>query len=206
MSTERLLDPRRACGSCSISAARISRSSAATIAAIRTRRGIGSAPKRRCTPASFTNSPAPMATCSSTGCRIPTVRTSRRSASRRATRCIADPDVFASSPDPVDIESGELGALNSMLSMGGAQHRRYRTLVQPSFVPAKAQWWIRQLDRGDGAPPHRRLHRPTVAPSSTSTSARRSPCSRSPGASACRSSGRSTSGPRCSSARPTSSR
>ena len=29
-----------------------------------------------------------------------------------------------------------------MLSMGGAQHRRYRALVQPSFVPAKAQWWI----------------------------------------------------------------
>ena len=30
-----------------------------------------------------------------------------------------------------------------MLSMGGNQHRRYRALVQPSFVPAKAQWWIR---------------------------------------------------------------
>jgi cytochrome P450 len=30
-----------------------------------------------------------------------------------------------------------------MLSMDGAQHRRYRTLVQPSFVPVKAQWWIR---------------------------------------------------------------
>ncbi len=29
-----------------------------------------------------------------------------------------------------------------MLMMGGAQHRRYRALVQPSFVPAKAQWWI----------------------------------------------------------------
>jgi cytochrome P450 len=26
--------------------------------------------------------------------------------------------------------------------MGGVQHRRYRSLVQPSFVPAKAQWWI----------------------------------------------------------------
>ena len=54
-----------------------------------------------------------------------------------------DPDVFASSPEPVDIDIGEPSALNSMLSMGGAQHRRYRTLVQPSFVPAKAQWWIR---------------------------------------------------------------
>jgi cytochrome P450 len=29
-----------------------------------------------------------------------------------------------------------------MLMMGGVQHRRYRALVQPSFVPAKAQWWI----------------------------------------------------------------
>ena len=26
--------------------------------------------------------------------------------------------------------------------MGGTRHRRYRSLVQPSFVPAKAQWWI----------------------------------------------------------------
>jgi cytochrome P450 len=54
-----------------------------------------------------------------------------------------DPAVFASSPDAtIDIATGELGAINSMLSMGGTQHRRYRTLVQPSFVPAKAQWWI----------------------------------------------------------------
>ena len=29
-----------------------------------------------------------------------------------------------------------------MLSMGGAQHRRYRALVQPSFSPAKVRWWI----------------------------------------------------------------
>jgi cytochrome P450 len=29
-----------------------------------------------------------------------------------------------------------------MLTMGGKRHRRYRSLVQPSFVPAKAQWWI----------------------------------------------------------------
>jgi cytochrome P450 len=32
--------------------------------------------------------------------------------------------------------------------MGGAQHRRYRGLVQPSFVPAMAEWWIRNwIDR-----------------------------------------------------------
>jgi cytochrome P450 len=54
-----------------------------------------------------------------------------------------NPEVFASSPDAVDLEDGEVSALNSMLSMGGPQHRRYRGLVQPSFVPAKAEWWIR---------------------------------------------------------------
>ena len=37
-----------------------------------------------------------------------------------------NPDVFASSPDAVDLENGEIGPTNSMLSMGGAQHRRYR--------------------------------------------------------------------------------
>jgi cytochrome P450 len=52
-------------------------------------------------------------------------------------------EVFASSADAVDVKTGELTLTNSLLSMGGAQHRRYRGLVQPSFVPAKAQWWIR---------------------------------------------------------------
>ncbi|MEU4650191.1 cytochrome P450 [Nocardia fluminea] len=54
-----------------------------------------------------------------------------------------NPEVFASAPDVVDPNHGRVGALNSMISMGGAQHRRYRALVQPSFVPTKAQWWIR---------------------------------------------------------------
>lgn len=54
-----------------------------------------------------------------------------------------NPEVFASAPYPVDPDDGRWGALNSMISMGGAQHRRYRSLVQPSFVPARAQWWIR---------------------------------------------------------------
>src|SRR5215211_2989232 len=54
-----------------------------------------------------------------------------------------DDELFASSPEPVDIDTGALGPLNSMLSMGGKQHRRYRGLVQPSFVPGKAEWWIR---------------------------------------------------------------
>jgi cytochrome P450 len=30
----------------------------------------------------------------------------------------------------------------SMLYMEGEQHRRYRTLVQPSFVPKRAAWWV----------------------------------------------------------------
>ncbi len=50
--------------------------------------------------------------------------------------------LFASSPDGVDVEGGELGVTNSLLSMGGAQHRRYRALVQPSFGPARTRWWI----------------------------------------------------------------
>ena len=51
-----------------------------------------------------------------------------------------NPEVFASSPGAV--EPNLAGFESSMLMMGGAQHRRYRALVQPSFVPAKAQWWI----------------------------------------------------------------
>ena len=53
-----------------------------------------------------------------------------------------NPEVFASSPEPVDLEGGPLGLTNSMLSMGGAQHKRYRALVQPSFLPANGNWWI----------------------------------------------------------------
>ncbi|MFC5754458.1 cytochrome P450 [Actinomadura rugatobispora] len=52
-----------------------------------------------------------------------------------------NPEVFASSPDEVDPTSGA-DVYNSMLNMGGDQHRRYRALVQPSFVPARARWWI----------------------------------------------------------------
>jgi cytochrome P450 len=52
-------------------------------------------------------------------------------------------EVFASSPEAAAVNlDGELAVTNSMLSMGGTQHRRYRGLVQPSFVPAKAEWWI----------------------------------------------------------------
>ena len=50
--------------------------------------------------------------------------------------------IFASSPDATGPDLDNIGALSSMLTMGGERHRRYRTLVQPSFVPAKARWWI----------------------------------------------------------------
>jgi cytochrome P450 len=53
-----------------------------------------------------------------------------------------NPDVFASAPEIVDDVGGELKISNSMMSMGGAQHRRYRGLVQPSFLPANAKWWM----------------------------------------------------------------
>ena len=55
-----------------------------------------------------------------------------------------DDVVFASSATAVDpeYEGGLRGYESSLLTMGGAEHRRYRSLVQPSFVPAKAQWWI----------------------------------------------------------------
>ncbi|MCK9894527.1 cytochrome P450 [Frankia sp. AgB32] len=55
---------------------------------------------------------------------------------------LRDEVTFASSPAVVD-GTGEIpGFETSMLSMNGAMHRRYRALVQPSFVPAKAGWWI----------------------------------------------------------------
>ncbi len=50
--------------------------------------------------------------------------------------------VFASSPDAADGSVDDVGYESSLLMMGGTKHRRYRSLVQPSFVPAKAQWWI----------------------------------------------------------------
>ena len=50
--------------------------------------------------------------------------------------------VFASSPQAVDKPEAPIGHESSMLMMGGAEHRRYRGLVQPSFVPARMRWWL----------------------------------------------------------------
>jgi cytochrome P450 len=54
-------------------------------------------------------------------------------------------EVFASSPQAVEgdeIDISQISVFNSMLAMDGTRHRRYRSLVQPSFVPPKARWWI----------------------------------------------------------------
>jgi cytochrome P450 len=55
---------------------------------------------------------------------------------------LRDEHTFASSPTKVDLDHGALEPLNSLLTMGGGQHRRYRALVQPSFTPARMVWWI----------------------------------------------------------------
>jgi cytochrome P450 len=48
---------------------------------------------------------------------------------------------FPSSAVEVEV-NGRTGM--GMLGMIGTPHRRYRALVQPSFVPKKAEWWISQ--------------------------------------------------------------
>jgi cytochrome P450 len=56
-------------------------------------------------------------------------------------RVFRDEVAFPSSPVRVDPTGGG-GITSSMLYMGGKEHRRYRALAQPSFVPKKAEWWI----------------------------------------------------------------
>jgi len=53
-----------------------------------------------------------------------------------------DTETFASSPGPVDLENGPLSIMNSMLSMDGDRHKRYRALVQPAFMSSNGKWWI----------------------------------------------------------------
>jgi cytochrome P450 len=50
-----------------------------------------------------------------------------------------DEHFIASAPD---VERATTGIGASMLTMNHAEHRRHRALVQPSFVPNKARWWI----------------------------------------------------------------
>ncbi|HZQ58206.1 MAG TPA: cytochrome P450 [Acidimicrobiales bacterium] len=49
-----------------------------------------------------------------------------------------DDTTFRSAPTG----AGRVGVAASMLGMNGAEHRRHRSLVQPSFVPNKAKWWV----------------------------------------------------------------
>ncbi len=56
-------------------------------------------------------------------------------------RIFRDDRTFRSSPVEVRGDEGA-GLASSMLNMNGPRHRRYRGLVQPSFVPNKAKWWI----------------------------------------------------------------
>ncbi len=52
-----------------------------------------------------------------------------------------DDRTFRSSPVEVRGDEGA-GIGSSMLHMNGVRHRRYRGLVQPSFVPNRAKWWM----------------------------------------------------------------
>ncbi len=49
---------------------------------------------------------------------------------------------FRSSPPELLSLPGVGTLASSLLYMDGAEHRRYRALAQPSFVPAKAKWWM----------------------------------------------------------------
>jgi cytochrome P450 len=60
-------------------------------------------------------------------------------------RVYRDTETFSSK-----IFEGRFSALvgNSMLNMDGVEHRRYRALAQPRFVPRAMQWWQDNLISG----------------------------------------------------------
>ncbi len=53
---------------------------------------------------------------------------------------------------------------------GRCQHKRYRALVQPSFLPANGKWWSAELDIRDSGRCSSKGWPATAAPNSTSTS------------------------------------
>ena len=53
---------------------------------------------------------------------------------------LRDETTFRSAFDPIEVDAP--GFASSILNMNDTRHRQYRTLVQPSFVPARAKWWI----------------------------------------------------------------
>ena len=87
------------------------------------------------------SSSATTARRSSRACPYPDRRTSRRSTSPRATRSFRDGDDLRGRAPPI---GDDMDHDASILFMDGAEHRRYRALVQPSFLPKRAAWWIEQ--------------------------------------------------------------
>ncbi len=53
---------------------------------------------------------------------------------------LRDSETYSSTEHPPGSEAAL--AEKMILNMDGTRHRRYRTLVQPSFVPKRARWWI----------------------------------------------------------------
>src|SRR5882672_11962936 len=61
-----------------------------------------------------------------------------------SSRVLRDDEHFVTRVDPLP---GEAVMPEMMLFMDGTRHRRYRALVQPSFVPARAIWWLERWIR-----------------------------------------------------------
>lgn len=59
---------------------------------------------------------------------------------------LRDHDSFVSSSHPPGSEAAL--AETMILNMDGPRHRRYRSLVQPSFIPKRARWWIENWIEG----------------------------------------------------------
>ena len=96
-----------------------------------------------------------------------------------------NPEVFASSPEPVDIDSGPLGR-DQQHAVDGRGPAQALPRSGATVVPA-GEWQVvdRQLDHRDRGRARSTGSSTTAAPNSTSTSARPSRCSPSPAASAC---------------------
>ncbi len=61
-------------------------------------------------------------------------------------RILQDDQDFITNPVPLPGETAMPDA--AILFMDGQRHRRYRKLVQPSFVPGRAVWWLDNWIRG----------------------------------------------------------
>jgi cytochrome P450 len=59
---------------------------------------------------------------------------------------LKDDDRFVTNVAPLPGEAPLVDA--GMLFMDGKRHRDYRTLVQPSFVPGRATWWLQRWIKG----------------------------------------------------------